>query len=315
MTELPRTSGPVEIVEVSPRDGLQSEDRVLPTTVKLDLIERAVAAGVTRIEVASFVDPARVPQMADAEAVMAGLAGNPARFGAGRDVTFVGLVLNRRGLARALDAGVREVNVVVVATDEFGRRNQGVTSQESLAVLDDVATAARAEGIRVTATVSTAFGCPYEGEVPVSRVASIAARCAAAGAAEIALADTIGAAVPPDVDERVAAVRAAAADVALRAHFHNSRNTGLANAYAAARAGVAALDASIGGIGGCPFAPGASGNIPTEDLVYLLSRAGFDTGLDLPGLVAAVGWVEAHLGRALPGQMARARPFPAPSSR
>ncbi len=339
MAELRPTKPRVEIIEVSPRDGLQSEDVVVPTATKLGLIDRALAAGVTRIEVASFVRADRVPQMADAEAVMAGVtarlasarsaadaagtvAGVAGRDGDGagdRDrpgrpgVAFVGLVLNRRGLDRALGAEVGEVNVVVVCTDEFGRRNQGRTRDESLDVFEDLAAAAHEHGVRVTATLSTAFGCPFEGAVPAARVAEVAARAAAAGADEITLADTIGAAGPDAVVERVEGVRAAVGDVALRAHLHNSRNTGLANAYAAVQAGVRRLDASLGGIGGCPFAPGAAGNIPTEDLAHLLTRSGFDTGLDLDALLAAVRWIEEILGRPLPGQLARAGPFPRPA--
>lgn len=306
MTEVRTTNGVVEIVEVSPRDGLQSEDAVVPTVTKLGLVERALAAGITRIEVASFVHPAKVPQMADAEAVMAGLAALVPQ----PDAAFVALVLNRQGLDRAMAAGVGEINVVVVSTDEFGRRNQGATSDESLAVLEQLAPVAHSDGLRVTATISTAFGCPFEGEVPVARLAAVAARAGAAGVDEVALADTIGAAVPADVVERVDAVRRVIGDIALRAHFHNSRGNGLANAYAAVQAGVRALDASIGGLGGCPFAPGATGNIATEDLTYLLGRSGWHTGLDLAALIAAARWMEEQLGRQLPGQLSRAGPFP-----
>ncbi|MGH9136185.1 MAG: hydroxymethylglutaryl-CoA lyase [Acidimicrobiales bacterium] len=299
------TPGSVEIVEVGPRDGLQSEPEVLPTDAKLAFIERAVAAGARRIEVASFVNPKRVPQMADAEAVCAAL---PERDG----VTWIGLVLNRRGLDRAVDAGLREVNAVVVCTDTFGQRNQGVTADESIDVFADVAHAAHAVGLRVTATVSVAFGCPYEGEVPVERVADVAGRALAAGADEVALADTIGVASPADVRRRIEAVREAVDGVALRGHFHNTRNTGLANAWAAVEAGVATLDASLGGIGGCPFAPKATGNVPTEDLAYLLERSGVDTGMDLDGLTATVDWLEATLGRRVPGLLAKAGVFPQP---
>lgn len=293
----------VQVVEVSPRDGLQAEDVVLDTSTKLALIERAVEAGARRIEVASFVNPKRVPQMADAEAVVAGL---PPRA----DVTWIGLVLNERGLERAIASGLREVNGVVVCTDSFGRSNQGVTSDESVEVFRRVATIASAAGLRPTVTISVAFGCPYEGEVPEQRVATVAARCADAGAAEIALADTIGVADPEAVRRRIALVRDAAPTVALRAHFHNTRNTGIANAYAAVEEGVEALDASLGGIGGCPFAPNATGNIPTEDLAYMLERMGIDTGLDLNKLIDAVDWVEAVLGKRVPGLVAKAGGFP-----
>jgi len=297
----------VEIVEVSARDGLQSEDVILDTATKVELIERAVAAGVSRIEVASFVNPRRVPQMADGEAVVAGL---PSR----RGVTYIGLVLNERGFERAAAAGVREVNVVAVATDTFGQRNQGVTRDESIAVFERVAALAQRASVRTTVTVSVAFGCPYEGEVPAAQVVTVAARLAAAGAAEIALADTIGVAVPTDVVERVGAVRAAVGDVPLRCHFHNTRNTGLANAYAAVDAGVRTLDASLGGIGGCPFAPNATGNIPTEDLAYMLERMGVATGLDLDALAAVVPWLEDKLGKRVPGLLSKAGPFPRPAA-
>jgi hydroxymethylglutaryl-CoA lyase len=293
----------VQIVEVSPRDGLQAEDVVLDTQTKVELIERAVAAGVRRIEVASFVSPKRVPQMADGEAVVAAL---PRRD----DVTWIGLVLNERGVERAIATGLREVNGVVVCTDTFGERNQGVTAMGSVEVFSEVAATAHAAGVRPTATISVAFGCPYEGEVPVVRLAEIAKRCADAGAAELAIADTIGVADPVAVTERIEAVRAAAPDLPLRAHFHNTRNTGIANAYAAVQAGVDALDASLGGIGGCPFAPNATGNIPTEDLSFMLERMGIDTGLDLAALIDIVPWIEQRLGKRVPGLLAKAGLFP-----
>ncbi len=293
----------VDLVEVAPRDGLQNEPTLLSTADKVALIKRSVAAGLTRIEVASFVNPARVPAMADAEAVLAGL----------RDVDGLrrsGLVLNRRGLERALAAGVDEVNVVVVATDSFSRRNSGVVTAEALAGWAEIAAAGHAAGIPVTVTIAAAFGCPFEGEVAVSRVAGIAEAAAAARPDEIALADTIGVAAPSDVAERVAAVRSVTSGVRLRAHFHNTRNTGLANAAAAVACGVETLDASLGGIGGCPFAPAATGNIPTEDLAYMLDRMGHPTGVDLGRLVAAAAWLQDRLGHAVPGLLSRAGLFP-----
>jgi len=298
----------VEIVEVAPRDGLQSEDVVLSTEAKVELIMRAVGAGVRRLEAVSFVNPKRVPQMADAEAVMAAL---PSRD----DVTFIGLVLNRRGFQRAVEAGILEINVVAVATDTFATRNQGVTSEETLVTFEDVAAAALDAGVRPTMTLTASFGCPYEGEVPVARVVEMARRAAAGGAAEIALADSIGVAAPVDVTRRFAAVRAALDGdghhgLPLRGHFHNTRNTGLANAWAAYEAGAVALDASLGGIGGCPFAPNATGNIPTEDLAYLLARSGVATGLDLVRLTDAVVWLEVALGKSVPGLLAKAGLFP-----
>jgi hydroxymethylglutaryl-CoA lyase len=296
----------VQIVEVAPRDGLQSEDVILDTDTKVELINRSVEAGIRRIEVCSFVNPARVPQMADAEAVLAAL---PKRD----DVTYIGLVLNRRGFDRAAEAGMREVNVVAVATDTFAQRNQGATSDETVKVFEDIAPLALAAGIRPTITISASFGCPYEGEVPAARVVEIARRAASAGASEVALADSIGAAAPTDVVERLDAVRAVLGDAALRAHFHNTRNTGLANAYAAVGCNVDALDASLGGIGGCPFAPNATGNIPTEDLAYMLERMGIDTGVDLAALAAVVPWIEEKLGKRVPGLLSKAGLFPAPA--
>ena len=298
------TSPPVQIVEVSPRDGLQAEAAVVGTDAKLALIERLVAAGARRLEVCSFVNPKRVPQMADAEAVLAGLdLDDP-------DVTYIGLVLNARGLDRAIEAGMREINAVVVCSDTFGQRNQAATVDETVDAFAAIARRAADAGIRTTATVSVAFGCPYEGEVAVDRVADVAARVAAAGADEVAIADTIGAAVPADVTARVEAVRAVIGDVPLRAHFHDTRHTGVANVAAAVVAGVTTIDASLGGVGGCPFAPGATGNVATEDVVYLLHRTGHDTGLDLPALLDAVPFVEGLVGHPASGALARAGVFP-----
>ena len=293
----------VEIVEVGPRDGLQNEPMVVPTATKVEFISRAIAAGLRRIEVASFVNPKRVPQMADAEAVLAGL---PRRA----DVQYVGLVLNRRGFERALAAGCTEIGMAVVASNTFNERNQGVTTAESIAAWLDIARSARAAGLRAQVTVSTAFGCPFEGELPVAQVVEVARRVAEAAPFELALADTIGVGVPSQVTELVGRVREALPGVTLRCHFHNTRNTGLANAYAALEAGVTVLDASIGGIGGCPFAPAATGNIPTEDLLYMLARMGIRTGVDLETLIATGRWLEGELGRTVPGALLKAGAFP-----
>ena len=293
----------IEIVEVGPRDGLQNEALVLPTAAKVEFIGRAVAAGIRRIEVASFVNPKRVPQMADAEAVLAAL---PRRAG----VTYVGLVLNRRGFERALAAGCTEIGMAVGASDGFNQRNQGVSTLETIAAWHEIARAAAAAGIRAQMTVSTAFGCPFEGEVPVARVLEVCERIAQVAPFELALADTIGVGVPSQVSELIARVGERLPGIALRCHFHNTRNTGIANAYAAVAAGVRTLDASIGGIGGCPFAPAATGNIPTEDLVYMLARMGLDTGIDLEALIATGRWLEATLGRSVPGMLVKAGGFP-----
>jgi hydroxymethylglutaryl-CoA lyase len=295
----------VQILEVGPRDGLQNEPRHLPVPVKAELIRRLTAAGVRRVEVASFVNPKRVPQMADAEALLATL---PRVSG----VSYVGLVLNRKGFDRALAAGCNEVGMAVVASDTFNRRNQGVSTDESIAQWLEIAAEARKAGIRAQITVSAAFGCPFEGEVPLDRVIDIARRVAAAGPDEICFADTIGVGVPAEVSRLLALAEAALPGITLRCHFHNTRNTGLANAYAAVESGVTVLDASVGGIGGCPFAPAATGNIPTEDLVYMLERGGIETGVSLAGLIETAGWLGNELGHAVPGMLSRAGSFPRP---
>jgi hydroxymethylglutaryl-CoA lyase len=294
----------VEIIEVGPRDGLQNEPSVMSTSMKVEFIEAAIAAGLRRIEVASFVNPKRVPQMADAEDVLRAL---PRRD----DVWYVGLVLNRKGFDRALAAGCNEIGMAVVASDTFNQRNQGVSTLDSIAAWADIAREAKAAGIRAQITVSTAFGCPFEGEIPVARVVEVIERVAEAAPFEIAIADTIGVGVPNQVTEIFARVREKLPHMPLRFHFHNTRNTGLANAYAAVEAGAAALDASIGGIGGCPFAPAATGNIPTEDLVYMLDRMGVATGVDLEALIGTGRWLQDRLGRTVPGMLTKAGGFPA----
>lgn len=293
----------IEIVEVGPRDGLQNEAAAVPTSVKLEFIRRAVEAGSRRIEVASFVNPRRVPQMADADAILAAL---PRRD----DVSYVGLVLNRAGFDRAAAAGCREIGMVVFTTDEFNRRNQGVSCVESVRSWCEIAASAQAAGIRAQVTISAAFGCPFEGEVPVARVVEIARAVAEGSPFEIAIADTIGVGVPGQVTEVFGEVAAALPGMPLRGHFHNTRNTGLANAYAAAMSGAQVLDASLGGLGGCPFAPAATGNIPTEDLVYMLGRMGIETGIDLGLAIDTARWIEQHVGHAVRGMLAKAGDFP-----
>jgi hydroxymethylglutaryl-CoA lyase len=296
----------VEIVEVGPRDGLQSEPGVFPTAAKIEFIERLFDTGLRRIEVSSFVNPKKVPQMADAEAVLSGLRRR-------EGVHFIGLVLNRRGYERAAAAGCNEIGMAVVASDTFNRRNQGVSTDESIAAWLEIAREANAAGLRPTITIGASFGCPFEGEVPVERVIAIARRVAEAGPYEIAFADTIGVGVPAQVAEVFGRAREALPGIRLRGHFHNTRNTGLANAYAAVQAGAVTLDASAGGIGGCPFAPAATGNIPTEDLVYLLERSGIATGVDLDRLLATGEWLQQTLGRTVPGMLLKAGNFPAAS--
>jgi hydroxymethylglutaryl-CoA lyase len=308
------STGRVEVVEVGPRDGLQNEAVLLPTEVKVEFVRRALAAGVRRVEVASFVHPRLVPQMADAEAVVAGVLdhGFPEDV-AREDVTLIGLVLNGRGLERALAAGVDEVNVVIAASETFSQRNQNTSVAAMLDAAADIAARASAAGVRRSAVVSTAFGCPFEGEVAADAVLAVVARCLDAGYPEVALADTIGVGVPAQVRSLASGVRSLAGGdrVRMRAHFHNTRNTGYANALAAVESGVEVLDASLGGIGGCPFAPNATGNIATEDLQYLLERSGYATGLRLAGLADTGTWVAEQLGKEAPALLGRAGPFPA----
>jgi hydroxymethylglutaryl-CoA lyase len=299
----------IEIVEVGPRDGLQNEATVLPVEERLEFIARLEAAGVRRIETVSFVSPKRVPQMAGAEQVMADLPPTPGR-------SRIGLVLNLKGWDRAVEAGVDEVNVALSATDGFGLKNQGMAVADQLAMLADIAERAHnmagagRGGPSLSATVSVAFGCPFEGEVSDAGVVAIVREIAGLGIKEIALADTIGAADPWTVRRRVEAAMTAAPDASFRLHFHDTRNTGLANAFAGVETGVDVLDSSCGGIGGCPFAPAATGNIATEDLVYMLERGGFHTGLDLDRLIETSAWIAAKLGRAPASALARAGGFP-----
>lgn len=296
--------GSIAFVEVGPRDGLQNENEVVSTRNKVAFIERAIAAGCKRIEVTSFVNPKRVPQMADADAVCAGLP----RSG---DVTFVGLVMNARGAERAIETGrLGQLGAVAVATDAFAMANQGQTSDESVESAKDIITMAKAAGLTGQATIGAAFGCPFEGMVGEERVVAMAQRLAQAGPVEVALADTIGVADPAHVARLVARVAQAIHPLPVRVHFHNTRNTGLANVWAAVNAGASVVDASLGGLGGCPFAPGAAGNVPSEDVVYMLERAGIDTGMNLERLVSASAWLSGVIGRRLPGMVAQAPPFP-----
>ncbi|MPY80453.1 MAG: hydroxymethylglutaryl-CoA lyase [Actinophytocola sp.] len=293
----------VEIIEVGPRDGLQNEGTVLTVETKVAFIERVIAAGARRIEAVSFVNPRHVPQMADADDVMAKV---PRRA----DVSYAGLVLNRRGLERALVARVDEINAVVVATDTFSKRNQGTTTEEGLRVWSEIAWLAAEAGVRATVTIAAAFGCPFEGAVSADHVRELVRRVADAGPAEIVLADTIGVGVPTQVTELVRQ-SCEVTDIPLRFHFHNTRNTGYANATAAVLAGVSKLDSSCGGIGGCPFAPNATGNVATEDLEYLLAGMGVHTGLDADAVARTGTWIGTQLGKAVPALLGRAGPFPA----
>ncbi|MFA7262880.1 MAG: hydroxymethylglutaryl-CoA lyase [Caulobacter sp.] len=297
-------SGFIDIVEVGARDGLQNEKTVLDVGQKLELVRRLEAAGVRRQEVVSFVNPARVPQMAGAEEMMAALPHDDAR-------SRIGLVLNMRGWDRCVAAACDEANVVVCASDGFGIRNQGASVAEQVAAMAAIAGRKQAEGgPPITVTVSVAFGCPFDGEVPEDQVVAIVREAVAARVDEIALADTIGVADPWVVRRRIEAVRTVIGDIPLRMHFHDTRNTGIANAFASVESGVTILDASVGGLGGCPFAPAATGNIGTEDLAWMLDRAGFDTGLDIGKLIETAQWVGGLIGKPPASSVARAGVFP-----
>ena len=294
----------IEIVEVGARDGLQNEKAVLAPADKIDFIRRLEACGARRIEAVSFVNERRVPQMAGAEAIMAAL---PHAEGRSR----IGLVLNERGWDRALAAEVDEANVVVCVTDGFGIRNQGAPVSAQMAALAAIMARREAEGgPAVSVTFSVAFGCPFDGEVTEDQVVALARDAGALGVEEIALGDTIGVADPWTVRRRIEAVRQAAPNARLRMHFHDTRNTGLANAYASVEAGVSVLDASCGGLGGCPFAPNATGNIATEDLVYMLERGGFSTGYDIDALVETGRWIGEKIGKPPISALSRAGGLP-----
>lgn len=290
----------VTICDVGPRDGLQNQPTTLGPQVRAELVDKLAAAGVPRIEAVSFVSPKRVPQMAGAEEVVAAIE---RRDG----IVYAGLAVNERGYDRLRESGLDEAHFALAATEEFNRRNAGVSVEESVLVAERILERAKADGIRSTVTIGVAFGCPFEGAVDPGQVADLAARLAAAGPDEITVADTVGVGVPHQVRDLVS--RLAPLGVPLGIHLHNTRNSGFANAFAALEAGVAVFDASVGGIGGCPFAPRATGNIATEDLVYLFHGEGVETGIDLDGLIAVAQWLEAQLGRELEGQVYRAGTF------
>lgn len=293
----------VAICEVAPRDGLQNEAVPVSTADKLRLIASLVDAGAKRIEATSFVHPGRVPQMADAEQVMAGVP-------RGRGVRWSGLALNRRGVERAIAAGCDEVTFVVAASETFSARNQGQSVAEGRAGWAEAAALIQTAGRIATLTIATAFGCPFEGDVEPAIVRDIAADAARAGAAELGLADTVGVATPAQVGALFAQVASAAPGVTLRGHFHNTRNTGYANAYAALLAGATVLDSSAGGIGGCPFAPRATGNIATEDLLFMLDGMGIATGLDRARIASIDPWLATLLGHPVAALLGKTDPWP-----
>jgi (R)-citramalyl-CoA lyase len=291
----------VTIVDVGPRDGLQNEPDVLEPEVRADLVGRLLEAGLRRVEVASFVDPRRVPQMAGAEQVVAPLQPS-------EGVVYAGLALNEQGYDRLHASGLGEVRFAFGATESFNRRNQNACVEDSLETALRIVERARADGLRAEVTISVAWGCPFEGWVPDTTVLRLAERLAEARPDAIILADTIGVTSPARV--RPLVERALGFGIPVGAHFHNTRNTGYANALAALAAGATILDASVGGLGGCPFAPRATGNIATEDLVYALEGEGVATGIDLAALVRVAEWLEGVLGRRLEGQVYRAGTYP-----
>ena len=293
----------VTIVEAGPRDGLQSEAVILSVAERVELIRSLLGAGVSRVEVASFVHPGLVPQMAGAEEIVDAL---PVQG----EASYAGLVLNERGLERAFETLVDEIGFVVAATDGYNQANQGASVDETLDALGRMIPAARADGRFVSVTISVAFGCPYDGAVAPDEVARLARRVVDLGAMEVALGDTIGVAVPSAVATVVALLDDVADEVPLRCHFHDTRGTALVNAYAAMDAGVRVLDTSVGGLGGSPFAPGAGGNLATEDLVYTLDRAGIETGIDAEAVIAIGARLGERLGRSLPASLQQAAPWP-----
>jgi hydroxymethylglutaryl-CoA lyase/(R)-citramalyl-CoA lyase len=293
----------VSVCDVGPRDGLQNDAVTLSPAARAELCERLAGAGLRQVEAASFVNPKLVPQMAGAEEVFAALPG-------GGRTSWAALVLNRRGLDRALEAGAREIHASYPVTDTFAERNQNTTADAGAATAADIVAAAHAADARATVTLSVAFGCPFEGRVDPGVVVDHVRRMAAAGADEVLLADTIGVAVPAQVRRLVRDAQAASDGTPIGLHLHNTRNTGYTNALVGLEHGVGSLDASVGGLGGCPFAPRATGNIATEDLLYLLEGEGVDTGADLDAVIAVAEWLAGVLGHDLPGLVHRAGGFP-----
>jgi hydroxymethylglutaryl-CoA lyase len=290
----------IELCDVGPRDGLQNVPKILSAAVRAELVERLAGTGLPRIEVASFVRDDLVPQMADAEAVVAALVPRA-------DVTYAGLVLNGRGYERLRETSLREVHVSFAPSETFQQRNAGGSVEQGLAEATAIIAAAHTDGRRVSVTLSTAFGCPFEGRIDEGRVVDLLAQAVDAGADEILVADTIGVAVPTPVRRLVE--HAVAYGTPTGVHLHDTRNTAVACAWAAVEAGATILDASVGGIGGCPFAPRSTGNVATEDLVYLLEREGVETSVDLDTLISVAEWLEAVLGGPLPGRVYRAGGF------
>jgi hydroxymethylglutaryl-CoA lyase/(R)-citramalyl-CoA lyase len=290
----------ITICDVGPRDGLQNDPKTLAPEVRAELVNRLAATGLPRVEAVSFVNPARVPQMGGAEEVVAGIDRVPG-------VIYAGLALNDRGYDRLRETGLDEVHFAFAASETFNGKNQGAPVEDSVQSAERIVARAHEDGIRATVTIGTSFGCPFEGAVDPERVLELAARLVEANADEIVFADTVGVGVPRQVRHLVTEGVKLGKPVGV--HLHNTRSTGFANAYEAVAAGATVLDSSVGGIGGCPFAPRATGNIATEDLVYLLHGEGIETGVDLDELIGVAEWLEGVLGRPLEGQVYRAGSF------
>ncbi len=293
----------VSILEVGPRDGLQSEPEIMPTETKKEFIIRTVDAGIKKIEVTSFVHPKKVPQMADAEKLVESLPDYD-------DVSYIGLIMNQKGFERAKNCGIQEVGMVIVSTDTYNMRNQGVTTQQSIDNWLEIASEAQSAGIKTNVVIACAFGCPYEGEVDPEKIVEIAEKALQGSPDILGLADSVGVAVPNQVKNVFSLIKELNPDIPLRTHLHNTRNTGLANAAAAIDSGVSIIDASTGGIGGCPFAPKATGNIPTDDLLYMLDRSNIETGVNLNDVVQTTQWLEEILDRNVPAMVPKAGIFP-----
>jgi hydroxymethylglutaryl-CoA lyase len=293
----------VSILEVGPRDGLQSEHEIMPTEIKKEFIVRTVDAGIKKIEVTSFVHPKKVPQMADAEKLVESLPDYD-------DVSYIGLIMNQKGFERAKNCGIQEVGMVIVSTDTYNMRNQGVTTQQSIDNWLEIASEAQSAGIKTNVVIACAFGCPYEGEVDPEKIVEIAEKALQGSPDILGLADSVGVAVPNQVKNVFSLIKELNPDIPLRTHLHNTRNTGLANAAAAIDSGVSIIDASTGGIGGCPFAPKATGNIPTDDLLYMLDRSNIETGVNLNDVVQTTQWLEEILDRNVPAMVPKAGIFP-----
>ena len=293
----------VSILEVGPRDGLQSEPEIMPTETKKEFIIRTVDAGIKKIEVTSFVHPKKVPQMADAEKLVESLPDYD-------DVSYIGLIMNQKGFERAKNCGIQEVGMVIVSTDTYNMRNQGVTTQQSIDNWLEIASEAQSAGIKTNVVIACAFGCPYEGEVDPEKIVEIAEKALQGSPDILGLADSVGVAVPNQVKNVFSLIKELNPDIPLRTHLHNTRNTGLANAAAAIDSGVSIIDASTGGIGGCPFAPKATGNIPTDDLLYMLDRSNIETDVNLNDVVQTTQWLEEILDRNVPAMVPKAGIFP-----